>query len=112
VGVEPVGGRPRAGVEYPRDGREFERWFVDEASCAAYLERLRWPAGFSCARCAGRRCWLIATRPERRPCASCRFEVSLRSGTLLADSRVPLGVWLRAVWLVSSQKRGVSALDL
>jgi hypothetical protein len=55
---------------------------------------------------------LISTRPERRRCASCRSEVSLRSGTLLADSRVPLGVWLRAVWLVSSQKRGVSALDL
>ena len=65
-----------------------------------------------CARCGGRRCWLISTRPERRRCASCRSEVSLRSGTLLADSRVPLGVWLRAVWLVSSQKRGVSALDL
>jgi hypothetical protein len=38
--------------------------------------------------------------------------VSLGSGTLLADSRVPLGVWLRAFWLVSSQERGVSALDL
>jgi hypothetical protein len=45
-----------------------------------------------CARCGGRRCWLISTRPERRRCASCRSEVSLRSGTLLADSRVPLGV--------------------
>ena len=112
MGFESVVGRPWAGVEYPRDGREFERWFVDEVSCAAYLERLRWPEGFVCARCGGRRCWLISTRPERRRCASCRFEVSLRSGTLLADSRVPLGVWLRAVWLVSSQKRGVSALDL
>jgi hypothetical protein len=36
-------------VEYPRDGREFERRFVDEASCTAYLERLRWPTGFVCA---------------------------------------------------------------
>jgi hypothetical protein len=38
--------------------------------------------------------------------------VSLRSGTLLADSRLPLGVWLRAVWLVSSQRRGVSAVSV
>jgi hypothetical protein len=44
VGFESVVGRPRAGVEYPRDGHEFERWFVDEASCAAYLSG-----------CAGRR---------------------------------------------------------
>ena len=36
---------PVAGVDYPRSIQEFESRFADEASCRAYLMRLRWPRG-------------------------------------------------------------------
>lgn len=35
-----------AGCDYPRTYREFVKMFPDNAACAAYLEKLRWPAGF------------------------------------------------------------------
>ena len=46
--VEFVAGGPVGGVDYPRTYQEFRAWFPDDASCAAYLARLRWPEGFRC----------------------------------------------------------------
>ena len=43
--------RLRAGVDYPTDLSEFDRFFPDEEACAAYLESLRWPDGFLCPKC-------------------------------------------------------------
>jgi hypothetical protein len=36
---------------FPASLPEFQRVFPDDAACAAYLEHLRWPAGFVCAHC-------------------------------------------------------------
>lgn len=43
---EPVSVHPVGGVDYPRTFQELLEWFPDNASCLAYLERLRWPDGF------------------------------------------------------------------
>jgi len=37
--------------EYPGTWAEFLAWFPDEAACARYLERLRWPDGIVCGAC-------------------------------------------------------------
>ena len=52
--VHPVGG-----VDYPRTMQEFDEWFSDEASCSAYLLRLRWPRGFICPSCGAGKGWLL-----------------------------------------------------
>lgn len=35
-------------IEYPMNILEFQKMFPDEAVCLKYLERMRWPNGFSC----------------------------------------------------------------
>jgi transposase-like protein len=45
-------------------------------------------------------------------CAGCRFEVSVTAGTIFQDTRLPLTLWFRAIWWVTSQKTGASALGL
>ena len=45
-------------------------------------------------------------------CARCRRDISIMAGTAFQDSRIPLLVWFQALWLVVSQKHGVSALGL
>ena len=45
-------------------------------------------------------------------CASCRRQVSLTSGTVLHNTKTPLTLWFRAAYLMTSDKRGVSALLL
>lgn len=45
-------------------------------------------------------------------CAGCGYQVSATAGTVFQDSRTPLRVWFRAMWWVTSQKNGVSAIAL
>lgn len=102
--------RPIAGKDYPRNLPEFLERFSDEAGCALYLGRLRWPTGFSCPRCQSSECWL--SRRGLFICAQCRHQTSVRVGTIFERSRVPLTTWFQAMWFVASQKDGMSALNL
>lgn len=45
-------------------------------------------------------------------CCSCRRQVSATAGTIFQDTRKPLVMWFRAMWYVTSQKNGVSAMGL
>jgi len=98
------------GEDFPRTVLELERRFSDEAACRAYLATLRWPEGFVCPGCQGREHW--AVRREKWQCPACNREVSVIAGTVFQDSKLPLTVWIRAMWQVTSQKNGVSALGL
>jgi hypothetical protein len=48
---------PVPGADYPRDWPEFMCFFGSEEDCLAYLERLRWPEGFSCPACGHGDAW-------------------------------------------------------
>jgi transposase-like protein len=96
--------------DYPRTLLELERRFSDEAACRQYLFALRWPEGFVCPRCGGREVW--SRSANLWMCAACRFHTSVTAGTIFQDSKLPLTVWFRAMWHVTSQKNGISALGL
>lgn len=86
-------------------------WFPDEAACLKYLEQLRWPEGFVCPRCDVSAPPYRASR-NRLVCSACRAQCSVTAGTLFDKTRTPLRSWLAAVWYVTNQKHGVSALGL
>lgn len=100
-----------AGTDYPRNWAEFVAWFPDDAACRRYLERLRWPNGFVCPRCGHCAPPYEASR-GRRICRSCRQQSSVTSGTIFDKTRTPLQTWLGAVWYITNQKYGCSALGL
>jgi len=56
----------------------------------------------------------MAWQQKRGPlrCGQCRRDVSVTAGTIFESSRMPLRLWFRAMWLVTHQKSGVSALGL
>lgn len=96
--------------DYPRTLLELEQRFSNEETCKQYLFALRWPEGFACPRCGGKAVW-----PMRRGlwlCGKCRYQVSVTAGTVFQDSHLPLVTWFRAMWYVTSQKNGMSALGL
>lgn len=92
----------------PRTLLEFERTFRTEEECRRFLENLRWPEGFRCA-CGGQG-WAAADGTWK--CRVCRARTSVTAGTVFHGTRLPLMVWFRAVWCVTSQRTGVSALGL
>ncbi|MCX6922005.1 MAG: IS1595 family transposase [Verrucomicrobia bacterium] len=95
--------------DYPRTLMELERRFSDEARCRGYLFALRWPQGFVCPACGG--CG-AAIRRDLWRCEQCGRETSVMAGTVFQDSKLPLTIWFRAMWQVTSQKNGISALGL
>jgi len=96
--------------DYPKTIMEFESRFATEEACREYLFKLRWPNGFRCPRCRGERSWL--TERGLLACSVCGYHASLRAGTIFQGSPKPLKMWFRAIWWVTSQKTGGSALGL
>jgi transposase-like protein len=95
----------------PKTLQEFQSKFGSEAACAEYLAACRWPEGFVCPRCGHRRAYRLV-RQRRWQCAGCRVQVSLTAGTILDNTKTPLTVWFGAAYLMTTDKRGVSALLL
>lgn len=95
---------------YPVDQQEFEQLVSSEDSCRAYLESIRWPNGFICPACGSNLAW--ATALGRHECQQCGRQTSVTAGTLFQDTRYPLHIWFQAIWYVTGQKYGSSALGL
>ena len=96
--------------DYPRNQLEFETRFATEEACRDYLAWLRWPDGFRCPQCSQGKGWPV--RGGCLQCATCGRQTSVTAGTLLHRSKQPLRLWFRAMWWVTSQKQGASALGL
>lgn len=96
--------------DYPRTLPELEQRFSTAEACRQYLFALRWPNGFVCPRCGGRQAWPMARGLWL--CGQCRHQTSVTAGTVFQGTRLPLPVWFRAIWYVTSQKNGVSALSV
>jgi transposase-like protein len=96
--------------DYPRTLAELEGRFRDQHACLDYLEQLRWPDGFVCPKCAGGTAWRASR--GRLVCASCEHQTTVTAGTVFERVRQPLTLWFRAIWWVTSQKNGASALGL
>ena len=101
---------PVGGVDYPRTLQEFDEWFPSEAACVEYLKRIRWSDGFRCPICGGKSAWRTARGQSR--CSTCQRQTSPTAGTIFEGTRKPLRTWFQAMWYVTSQKHGVSALGL
>ena len=95
---------------YPTTLLEFEQWFRTEDACREYLIRLRWPDGFRCVQCGHQSAWRTARGLLH--CANCRWDTSATVGTVLQGSHIPLRLWFRAIWWMTNQKSGISALSL
>jgi transposase-like protein len=96
--------------DYPRDLQEFNARFGSDEDCWEYLRQLRWPEGFRCPRCGCQDSSPV--RGTLLRCHDCRHQVSVTAGTIFQDTHIPLRLWFQAMWWVTTQKNGASALGL
>jgi transposase-like protein len=83
-----------------------------EDQTRAFLERLRWPDGVRCPRCgASNGISQLRTRGQFQ-CEGCGYQFSVRVGTVLQGSRLPLRTWVLAVSLITGSDAGISANQL
>jgi transposase-like protein len=91
---------------------EFMERFGTEEACQAYLYEKRWPEGFVCPKCgAVDEPFQIMSR-KLYQCKHCNHQTSVTAGTVMDKSRTPLQKWFLAIYLMSKDKRGCSAMQL
>ncbi len=102
---------PRGGTDYPTTWVQFLDWFHSEPACRDYLEKLRWADGLICPKC-GASSRVGRMSRGRLICRACRHQATATAGTIFDKTRTELRVWFAAIWYITNQKHGVSALGL
>jgi len=90
---------------------EFFELFPNEESCRAYFRLVREKEGVVCKKCGEDRHWWLKAKWQWQ-CSSCNFRTTLRSGTMMESSNLPLMIWFKAMALMSFSKKGISACEL
>lgn len=92
---------------------DLRQQYGTEAQCEAQLIQARWPQGFRCPKCAHDRSTQFQRAALRYwQCSACRHQTSLRAGTLMEHSHLPLTTWFLAIYLVTQSKTNIAALAL
>jgi transposase-like protein len=97
--------------ELPKDLPSFLARFGSDAQCRAYLFAQRWPQGFRCQGCGHGVAWQHRRRLIDE-CVACGKQHSLLAGTMFEQTKTGLARWFLAIWLVTSSKGGISAMEL
>jgi transposase-like protein len=98
----------------PKTLQEAVIYFADADNCLHYLAARRWPKGVPvCPTCgstdvgfiASRRVWQCKTRHKKA-------QFSVKLGTIFEDSPLGLDKWLPAMWMIASDRNGISSWEL
>jgi transposase-like protein len=90
---------------------DFQKQYKTQEDCEKKLFEIRWPQGFVCPACGHKKYYLISGR-KLYQCENCKHQTSLTAGTVMHRSRTPLLFWFWTIYLVSTDKRGISAIGL
>jgi transposase-like protein/predicted RNA-binding Zn-ribbon protein involved in translation (DUF1610 family) len=90
---------------------DFQKKYQTEEDCEKRLFELRWPKGFICPNCGKQEYYFVHER-KLYQCKKCRHQTSLTAATVMHGTRTSLLLWFWAIYLVSTDKRGLSALAL
>jgi transposase-like protein len=90
--------------------------YHNEEAAFAFVEAYLWPDGPVCPHCGetakvGRLTGKTA-RAGLRKCYACRKQFTVRIGTIFEDSHCPMHLWLQAIFLMNSSKKGISTRQL
>jgi transposase-like protein len=88
--------------------------FHDEAKAQAHMEASRWPNGATCPHCGSLRAHKMAGKTQAGMfiCNDCHDKFTVRTGTVMERSHVPLHKWLLAFHLMAASKKGMSAKQM
>src|ERR1039458_3554137 len=90
---------------------EFSNIYPTEESCVEYLRKTKESKGIMCNRCGSSKHYWINSL-LRWECAGCKSCVSLKSGTIMEKSKMPLRVWYMVMHLMTATKKSISALEV
>lgn len=92
---------------------EFFARFPNEVAAVDFFEKRRWKNGISCPHCASKSvAKIVSGKPMPYRCRDCRKHFSVRTGTVLAESKLALHKWLMAIYMLHTARKGVSSVQM
>lgn len=93
------------------DLQDFDEAFPDEKACVDHFRAIRWPDGMSCVHCGSmERVYTLADGTHK--CGDCRKKFTVRNGSIFEDSKLALRLWFKAIFLMTSHRKGISSHQL
>ena len=100
-------------AQYPKTLIDAVTFFANEDTACQHISDLRWPEGVTCPTCGGKN---LGTIPKRRRwyCKDCpkKPQFSVKTGTVMEDSPIPVGKWLVVMWLECNAKNSISSYEI
>jgi DNA-directed RNA polymerase subunit RPC12/RpoP len=91
---------------------EFFKNYPNESECKAKFKEIREQQGVICKRCKSKdEYWWLKSK-EQYECKKCGFRMSIKSGTVMENSKLPYQYWFIAFHLMTSTKKTISALEM
>ena len=90
---------------------DFSTLYSDNESCIAHFRQEREKAGIICKQCNSTIHYWLSSKNQWQ-CKYCRFRTTIKSGTIMEDSKFSLEDWYKAICLITFSKKGISAKEL
>ncbi len=92
---------------------ELAKKFPDNESAQAWFEKIHWPDGkITCLRCESEDVYRCKHKTMPFRCRTCKKYFSVKTGTAMQSSNVPLRKWVWAIYLEMTSLKGVSSMKL
>jgi len=91
--------------------KDFFKNFPDEVACIAHLRKEREEHGLTCRKCCSKRMSWISTI-DRWECMDCKAKTTIRSGTIMMHSKLPVHIWYHCMFIMATTTKAVSAKDM
>jgi len=92
---------------------QFFQRFPNEEAARQYFENNRWAGEVSCPHCGSLSVAPVKNmKPMPYRCRDCRQHFSVRTGTVLAESRLPLHKWLMAIYMMTTARKGIPSTQM
>jgi len=91
----------------------FLQQIPNEEAARLFFEKKRWGGEASCPHCGS-----VSTteckdhKPMAYRCRDCRKHFSVRTGTVLQESRLPLQKWLMAIYMMTNARKGIPSTQM
>ncbi len=88
--------------------------FANPDNCLNFMVKLRWPDGkVTCPTC-GREDAVFLQNQRKWQCKNVHGhrQFSVKVGTIMEDSALPLDKWLVAIWMIANCKNGISSYEV